>query len=503
MTLPTGTITMNQVNVELGNPGTSNISLNDADVRDLAEIPSGTISMDDLRGKSAFSGVTATGGSTYIIPGYPGSDSPTGRFKVHVFTGSGTFVVSNAPPSAPNVTYWITSGGGAGGLPSTHTLGLSNDLPIGFSGGGGGGGLRSGSTPVSVTSYPVTVGSGGALTRNPSPPSPAYVIRAIGSRGNPSSALGVSIAGGGTPDPQNGPPSPQVTSGGAMIFSKSSISPETISGSSNFDPPWGNRGAPAYGYFPNGYNSSPPTPASRKITYVTQSGGGGGAGGSPFTSDGYAIYATKDTLDNPAFPPAPTPAPPPTFLPAFTGTVVSRKGNGKPGGDIDNVPAPTIAPAIPSPQRPAWISATTNGSDTRVGGGGGGSGFYSRKDVDIRPARAPKISAQLAAESIIASNVVPNVPTMGLGANGGGNGRLYFTPSLLTPPAPSGANINRHASAGIVNTGGGGGGMNWNVVGVLQGVPAFPTGPYTVPWPPSPSAGNGGSGIVVIGYPTI
>jgi hypothetical protein len=36
MTLPTGTITMNQVNVELGNSGTSLISLNDTEVRELA-----------------------------------------------------------------------------------------------------------------------------------------------------------------------------------------------------------------------------------------------------------------------------------------------------------------------------------------------------------------------------------------------------------------------------------------------------------------------------------
>lgn len=53
MTLPTGTITMNDVNLELGKASGALISLNDADVRALAEKPSGTISMDDLRGKSA------------------------------------------------------------------------------------------------------------------------------------------------------------------------------------------------------------------------------------------------------------------------------------------------------------------------------------------------------------------------------------------------------------------------------------------------------------------
>ncbi len=53
MALPTGTITMNDVNIELGRSSGGTISLNDSDVRNLAGRPSGTISMDDLRGKSA------------------------------------------------------------------------------------------------------------------------------------------------------------------------------------------------------------------------------------------------------------------------------------------------------------------------------------------------------------------------------------------------------------------------------------------------------------------
>lgn len=53
MPLPsTGSISMNQVNVELGKTETSNISLNDTAVRNLAKKPSGTISMSDLIGKS-------------------------------------------------------------------------------------------------------------------------------------------------------------------------------------------------------------------------------------------------------------------------------------------------------------------------------------------------------------------------------------------------------------------------------------------------------------------
>jgi hypothetical protein len=53
MTLPSsGTISMNNVNVELDRSGTTTISLNDADVRALAGVPSGTISLSSLYGKS-------------------------------------------------------------------------------------------------------------------------------------------------------------------------------------------------------------------------------------------------------------------------------------------------------------------------------------------------------------------------------------------------------------------------------------------------------------------
>lgn len=52
MTLPTGTISMAQVNSELGRSATQSINLNDGSVRQLAGKGSGAISMNDLRGKS-------------------------------------------------------------------------------------------------------------------------------------------------------------------------------------------------------------------------------------------------------------------------------------------------------------------------------------------------------------------------------------------------------------------------------------------------------------------
>lgn len=54
MALPeVGSISMSQVNTELKKAGNTQISLNDSDVRKIAKIPSGTISMSDLRGKKA------------------------------------------------------------------------------------------------------------------------------------------------------------------------------------------------------------------------------------------------------------------------------------------------------------------------------------------------------------------------------------------------------------------------------------------------------------------
>jgi len=92
-----------------------------------------------------------------------GTVSTSGDYKTHIFTGSADFVVTNAgtPGGADTVSYLVIAGGGYG-QPS--------------SGGGGGGGYREGSVagqspwttsplattgvPVTVTTYPITVGGG-------------------------------------------------------------------------------------------------------------------------------------------------------------------------------------------------------------------------------------------------------------------------------------------------------------------------------------------------------
>lgn len=60
MTTPIGTISMSDINLELNKGSTDLISLNDGDVRTLAGIATGTISMDNLRGKTAINYGTLT-----------------------------------------------------------------------------------------------------------------------------------------------------------------------------------------------------------------------------------------------------------------------------------------------------------------------------------------------------------------------------------------------------------------------------------------------------------
>lgn len=80
MTTPTGTITMADVNVELGLSSTAQISLNDTNVRALAGIMSGAISMNNLRGKTwtKYVAAGASQGTSLGLSVYPWSSSGFG-----------------------------------------------------------------------------------------------------------------------------------------------------------------------------------------------------------------------------------------------------------------------------------------------------------------------------------------------------------------------------------------------------------------------------------------
>lgn len=83
--------------------------------------------------------VSATGGTVTTV----------GNYKIHTFTGNGTFTVT----SGGNIQYLAVGGGGAGGT--------------GYYGGGGGaGGVNTGTQSFDGTTYTITVGSGGVGTSN-------------------------------------------------------------------------------------------------------------------------------------------------------------------------------------------------------------------------------------------------------------------------------------------------------------------------------------------------
>jgi len=192
-----------------------------------------------------------------------GTVTTSGNYKIHTFTGDGCFVVSQlgnsptAPTGGPaNVDYLVVAGGGGGGG--------------GRGGGAGGGGFRegrilpapqsytasplvsSGGLPVSVTTYPIIVGGGGA-------------------------------PGSGTPA------APLATSGSPSIFSTI-----TSSGGAGSNPPIAGGSGAGGVCAPGGAGNTPPVSPSQGNPGGSggmpgfAAGGGGGAGGAGTAGSGTA-----------------------------------------------------------------------------------------------------------------------------------------------------------------------------------------------------------------------
>ena len=216
--------------------------------------------------------VVATGGTITTV---------CTNFKVHTFTGPGTFCVSNAGNSGGSntVDYLVIAGGGG----SVHDRG----------GGGGAGGYRespgaasgcysvsplgtspAAALPVSVQGYAIQVGGGGPADNTP-PYNPG-----LGGTGTPSSFSTITSAGGGggnRASPQNG--GPGGSGGGAGI--NPSVSPEAGTGGSGNTPPV----SPPQGSNGGDSATSPNrTGGGGGATAVGQNGSGPKAGGTGATS---------------------------------------------------------------------------------------------------------------------------------------------------------------------------------------------------------------------------
>ena len=124
-----------------------------------------------------------------------GTVTTSGNFKIHTFTGPGAFCVSaiGNPAGSTTVDYMVVAGGGGGGA------------GCGAGGGGGAGGMRfsypnpgTGGLPVSVQSYPITVGGGGPGGLGPATvPAPPGAPTADGTKGSDSIFSTITSTGGG------------------------------------------------------------------------------------------------------------------------------------------------------------------------------------------------------------------------------------------------------------------------------------------------------------------
>ena len=150
MALPSsGSISLSQVNTELGNSATAPISLNDTNVRTLAGKASGAISLNDLLGKSAGGSITFT-----PTPGsYVESDGGLGTSVsltvsasasvVWTWTRTGDVASSSVPTGGTASSITFTLGADSSDRFTTFTVnadGKSWSISLSTTGSGGGGG---------------------------------------------------------------------------------------------------------------------------------------------------------------------------------------------------------------------------------------------------------------------------------------------------------------------------------------------------------------------------
>jgi len=277
--------------------------------------------------------VTATGGTV----------TTCGDYKIHTFTGPGTFCVScgGNTQGSNTVSYVVVAGGGSGG-------GAGNPTGGGTGGGAGGaGGFREGKAssdcytasplngpaglPVTATAYPITVGGGGAAgspTINPGTNGSTSTFSTISSAGGGYGASG----GSGTPGP--------AASGGSGGGAGGANNP--VAGTGNtppVSPPQGNDGG-------TGGGSSP--------SYGGGGGGGAtavGANGTPSNGGNGGAGATT----------------------SITGSPVAYAGGGGGGADTRLTPgAPAGTGGTGGGGNGVGASGCAGSGTANTGGGGGG-----------------------------------------------------------------------------------------------------------------------------------
>ena len=290
-------------------------------------------STSNIRGNAY---VTATGGTPCS-----GAIVCT-NYKVHTFTGPGTFTVTNAgaAPGSNTVDYMVLAGGGSGGGR--------------YGGGGGGGGYRESSgaasgcytvsplgsgvsaLPVTATGYPIVVG-GGAAGVPSTPPSDD------GNRGTDSSGLGITSTGGGAGAGQaaTSPLGPGGSGGGGSYGPSAPVAAGASGNTPPVSPPQGQNGG--NGYVPDGPYSTGGGGGATEVG-VNATSGNAGRGGAGATS-------------------------------CITGSPVARGGGGGGSGEVGAGPN-TAGAASPCGSGTAGAASDTDSASGAVNRGGGTGGSY-------------------------------------------------------------------------------------------------------------------------------
>lgn len=246
MPLPTGQISMSEVNVELNFPANRQISLNDAAVRSLAAVPSGAISMQNLQGKSnTFVASITTSQQELNLRTWALANGWDGNSSALITVNAGVYIWSNNTAVAgltingswPNGITLVNNGfimgrGGNGGN-STSAATLSDGLPGGtaislgvnctitnnsYIGGGGGGGGGAGTTQTGTEFYAGGGGGAGGGTGGSSNGAAGGAGGSIGANGsNGTINLGGSGGGGGRYFPGTST-TPQVVANSGQTF---------------------------------------------------------------------------------------------------------------------------------------------------------------------------------------------------------------------------------------------------------------------------------------------
>ena len=299
------------------------------------------------------SGLQTEAPTTQYVTATGGTPSTSGDYKIHIFTGPGTFAVSNAGNAAGSnvVDYLVVAGGGGGG----------GD----YGAGAGAGGYREsvpspaawtsspiakscGALPVSVQSYSVTVGAGGGKG----------IRDTIGTNGVNSTFSTITSAGGGFGGMQAGSPNTTFLpggpggSGGAAGYQNGTVN----AGVGNTPPV-----SPAQGF--NGGKGAP-----GGATAGHAGGGGGGAGGvSPNSETGTPDNNTGGIGGS-------------GVTSCITASPVTRGGGGggAGGGSINPPQAYTPGAGGPggggagAPDSPPFPGSVGVAGTANTGGGGGG-----------------------------------------------------------------------------------------------------------------------------------